>query len=385
MGYYIRALPWKKSLPQWKVQFISYKKNDNQNSVAKNPKKEWDVEAARWRGLGFHSLMTILEAKVRAKQLNAQRHLREQEKRLQLQAREQAQALRRYDSVLPVEFVGEFEERFVSARDSETIRGLRAKARCYSTWKAAQRAIVALQIDPSDWLYHTHEIYDYFHRQQYSLRYMRTILKFCNLWGFFISRKLARPFLPIPAPRGYERQRLIDAFYQKERSSVARPSRELSPEQLEIVSGKINRHNFNWLFLSVWFGLRPQEIDNLHDKKLWRVEVLATGRKILWVFQTKIIALPPEDRWKPIPILFEQQEFGVRIIESQTFRRPLLKTMRRHFEEGTTLYGGRKGFSDLMLSKGHLLENISVWMGHSTLERTWRSYKRRRKFHLSGF
>jgi hypothetical protein len=385
MGYYIRTLPCKRSAPNWKLQFISYENKDIQDSAAKKRKKEWDLDSDRWRGLGFHSLMTTAEAKVRAKQLNAQRHLKEQEMRIQLQRREQAQALRRYDSVLPMEFVAEFEERFVRARDSETTRGLRKKSRCNAIWKAAQRVIVAVQIDPSDWLYHTHEIYDYFHRQRYSLRYMKAILKFCNLWGFFISRKLARPFLPIPAPRGYERQRLIEAFYQKERSSVSRPSRELAPEQLEAVAGKINQQNFNWLFLSVWFGLRPQEVDNLKDKNLWRVEELPNGRKILWVFQTKIIALPAEDRWKPIPILFDQQEFGVRILGSGNFRRPLLKTMKRYFEDGTTLYGGRKGFSDLMLSKGHELENISVWMGHSTLEKTWKSYKRRRKFHLAGF
>jgi hypothetical protein len=50
--------------------------------------------------------------------------------------------------------------------------------------------------------------------------------------------------------------------------------------------------------------------------------------------------------------------------------------------QGGILYGGRKGFVDLMLSKEQTFENISVWMGHSTLDRTWRSYKQRRKFHL---
>lgn len=53
-----------------------------------------------------------------------------------------------------------------------------------------------------------------------------------------------------------------------------------------------------------------------------------------------------------------------------------------HFCKGIDLYGGRKGFVDLMLSKGHALENISVWMRHSTLDRTWRSYKQRRKYHI---
>lgn len=106
------------------------------------------------------------------------------------------------------------------------------------------------------------------------------------------------------------------------------------------------------------------------------------GKKVLWLFQTKIVALPYEDRWKPIPILFEEQEFGLRMIEGQNLKRPLVKTVRGYFGQGIDLYGGRKGFVDLMLSRRQELENISVWMGHSTLERTWRSYKQRRKYHL---
>ena len=154
------------------------------------------------------------------------------------------------------------------------------------------------------------------------------------------------------------------------------------PEILTSTSGKINQPNFNWLFISVWLGLRPQEIDNLHDKNLWKLEIPVQGRKILWVFQTKIVALPLEDRWKPIPILFEEQEFAIRIIESENFKRPLIKTMRKYFGFEIDLYGGRKGFSDLMLSRGQALENISIWMGHSTLARTWVSYKNKKRFHL---
>lgn len=382
MGYYVRALPWKKSAPKWKIQFISYKKNDTANSPAKKPKKEWDLEVTRWRSLGFHFQMTLEEAKVRARQLNAQRHLKEQEKRIQLRKIEEEQMAKRFASVLPQEFVAEFELRFLRVRDSETVSGKRRMSRAYVLWNAAQKVIFELQMDPSDWLYSVHEIYDYFHLRQLSLRYTLAILKFVNLWGFFISKKLARPFHPIPPPRGYERQRLLEAFYEKDRTRISTPSKEISPEKLDKVRAQINQPNFNWIFLSVWFGLRPQEVDNLNNKSLWRIEALATGRKILWIFQTKIIALPPEDRWKPIPIIFDQQEFALRIIDSSLFKRPLTKTIRKHFGLGTTLYGGRKGFTDLMLSKGQSLENISIWMGHATLSRTWRSYKSRRRFHL---
>jgi len=55
------------------------------------------------------------------------------------------------------------------------------------------------------------------------------------------------------------------------------------------------------------------------------------------VFQTKIISLPTEDRWKPIPILFEEQEFALRIIKAQTIQRPLVKTLHHYFGKGIDL------------------------------------------------
>jgi len=306
MGYYVRALLWKKSVPNWKLQFVSYKSSDVLNSNAQKLKKEWDVDPDRWCSLGIHKLMTIEEAKVRAKQLNAQDYLKGQKERIKKLEMQDAELRKRYDSVLPEEFVAEFENRFIKTRDSETIAGKRKTSRARVTWKAAQKLIVVVQIDPSEWFYYNNEIYDYFFQKKYSLRYCHSILNLVNRWGYYISRKLAKPFMAVVRPRGYERQRLIEAYYGKTESG-RRPSAQLTPEHLMDISNKINQPGFNWLFLSVWLGLRPQEIDNLHDKSLWKLEVPIQGRKILWVFQTKIIALPPEDRWKPIPMLFDEQ------------------------------------------------------------------------------
>lgn len=384
MGYYVRALSLKKSAPNWKVQFVSYKKTDFHKPGAVKPKKEWDVDKDRWRTLGFAKSMSIAEARCRARQLNSQLFIKRQEERHQKLKTARAETLRRHESVLPEEFVAEFELRFVRTRDSDTDSGKRRRTRAFSLWQAAQKMIVAVGVEPSDWFYHTLEINDFFHQRKYSVRFVLSTLKMANLWGFFICRKLGRPFLPVPIPRGYERQRLIQAYYEKERKA-RRPSLPLVPETLKSKVQKLNQPNYHWLVLSVWLGLRPQEIDNLHNEKMWSLEILGNGRKVLWVFQTKIIALPIEDRWKPIPILFEEQEFAIRVLKGNAFKRPIMKTMRKHFGEGIDLYAGRKGFTDLMLSKGHSLENISVWMGHSTLERTWKSYKSRRRYHLNSY
>ena len=381
MGYYVRSLPWKKSDPRWKLQFVSYKSQDTKDSNAIKAKKEWDVDPDRWRSLGFHTMMTLDEAKIRARQLNAQDFVKRQEERIQRIAIEENNNKKRYDSVLPIEFVEEFEKRLLRTRDAETRKGRRKTSHARSKWKAAQKMIVALKIDPSEWYYYNKEVYDYFHEQQLSISYTISILSLVNAWGHFICRKLAKPFLPVTRPRGYERQRLLDAHYQRNKNS-RKASDPLPPEVLNDASGKMNQANFNWLFISVWLGLRPQEIDNLHERQLWRIETPIVGRNIFWIYQTKIIALPPDDRWKPIPILYEEQEFALRIVQSANFKRPLVKTMRQYFSKDIDLYDGRKGFTDLMLSKGNTIENISIWMGHSTLDRTWRSYKQKTKFHL---
>ncbi len=381
MGYYVRSLTWKKSHPQWKLQFISYRMEDCQKSGAKKRKKEWAITPERWRSIGFHSQMTFEDARCRASQLNAQTLLKGQEERIKKDTITTLKLRNQKAAKIPDEFASEFEHRFIRTRDSETESGKRRMSRAQNLWRAAQRMISAIRHEPSEWFYYVPDIYDYFHEKQYSVRYISAVLKMANLWGFFIARKTAKPFHPISHPKGYERQRLIEAYYKKTRNT-RRPSKVLLPIQLEAVYTKMNHPNFNWLFLSVWLGLRPQEVSNLNDRSLWFIETLSTGRIILWIYQTKIVALPPEDRWKPIPILYDEQRFSLRIIQARTFKRPIAKTMRSYFGYGTDLYAGRKGFVDLMLSKGQSLENISIWMGHTTLDRTWRSYKNKQKFHF---
>ncbi len=323
MGYHIKFLPYKKSNPTWKVQFISFKKSDTQNSKAKKPKREWDIPNDRWLSLGFAEAMNLVEAKSRAKQLNAQVQLKRQEEQLRKISEKNNLFQLRHDAVLPSEFMAEFEKIFVRKSDSQTQQGLRQNSRAQVIWRAAQRMIVAIGVEPSHWVYHRRQIYEYMVSQKMSVRYAQSVLSMANCWGYFISHKMSRPFLEVKAPRGHDRMRLIDANNEKI-VGVTRASKQVTPTDLQRIKPRINQLNFNWLFISVWFGLRPKEVDSLHNSEMWKIETLSNKRKILWVFQTKIIALPPEDRWKPIPIIFPEQKFAARIIESGSFKRPLM-------------------------------------------------------------
>jgi hypothetical protein len=152
MGYYIRALTWKKKSPRWKVQFISYKKEDAQDLKAKKPQKTWDVFKERWRVLGFLAPMTLEEAKARAKQLNSMAFIKKQEESLRRFQLEENQNHLQHKAFLPEEFVDEFEKRFLRVRDSETIKGLRKFSRAHIIWRAAQHLIISVKLDPSEWV-----------------------------------------------------------------------------------------------------------------------------------------------------------------------------------------------------------------------------------------
>jgi len=387
MGYYVKKLVNKRAEPKWKIQFVSYKKEHIKkltSTKSKKPKKTWDIDKDRWKSLGFYKYMSVDEARCRCKQINIQIELKRQEEYFIQQQFKEKEFQKRFDSIMPEEFVNEFEKRFLYRRDHGLNDNKRSISKPRSVWKAARKMIVSVGLEPSDWFYSHYDLYDYLYQKKYSIRYGYAILKMANLWGFFFCKKIGRAFLAVPPPRGYERQRLVECYYSKPVKG-RRASKPIAPDILNNEKGKMLEGNFNWLFLTVWFGLRPKEVDNLKNKELWKIENCLNGLTILWIFQTKLIALPRDERWKPIPILYDEQRFALRIIEGENIKRPLVKTVHRYFGDEVDLYGGRKGFTDLMLSKGHGIENISTWMGHSTLDRTWRSYKQRTKFHLIDY
>ena len=187
MGYYVKFLSWKKSKPNWKVQFVSYKKehiNQIKNKNSKKPKKTWDISKSRWKSLGFYNDMSILEARARAKQLNLIENTKRQEERIKEIEQRNLEIQHRYYIKLPDEFLIEFEKRFVT-RTHLSLERSDNKNRAIRVWRAAQKVILAIDHEPSDWYYNIHDFYDYFYEKKLSIRYMNEIMKFVNLWGFF--------------------------------------------------------------------------------------------------------------------------------------------------------------------------------------------------------
>ena len=158
MGYYIRLLPNKRSSPCWKLQFISQKKEFTKGSTAKAPTRTWDIPKERWSELGFRSYMTVDQARLRQRQLNAQINLkRHEERRLGF---EQKKHLLETKCVafLPEPYREQFEQRyFAGGRLRATVA-----SKELSHWRAAQRLILEIQLEPSDWFDEAPRIYDWF-------------------------------------------------------------------------------------------------------------------------------------------------------------------------------------------------------------------------------
>lgn len=354
------------------MQFVEYLPGDRE--------KTRDIPEEEYARLGFRGDMTLEEAKARKDQLNDLAHVRQVEKRRSSISKRIEREERVLNAFLPAQEVEEFENSVIYAV------GVDPKKR--TIWKAARQVLRDLKIQPREWNYHQKRFYGYFIRQRWSYSYCQKILIALNQWGKFEAMRHGFYFAEIEFPRGDDLHRITDAYFEK--SPTGRTSAPLTPEQLEEIASEIKPEWYNWFYLSVWFGLRPSEVDQLQKqsgRRTWWIEdaETAAGESVtaLWLYQKKLVNLPPEKRVKVIPVILDQQRKGLEILRSGNFLRPShSRHIQKHFGEQVYLYGGRKGFAALMRRYGQDQRDYSRWMGHSSIERTEISYEDR---HLVGF
>ncbi|RYF35255.1 MAG: hypothetical protein EOO38_29005 [Cytophagaceae bacterium] len=148
-------------------------------------------------------------------------------------------------------------------------------------------------------------------------------------------------------------------------------------EKLQAARGRMKEEQWRWLYVSLWFGLRPMELDRLAEGK--NFEITNNGDiDVLWIEQLKLSSVSKEDRWKNIPVVFPQQQEALAMLKLGV-KRPLVKTIQKHVGPGINTYGGRKAFSDMMTALGQDENHVSRWLGHATLQRTKRNYVDKKK------
>jgi hypothetical protein len=330
--------------------------------VTPTERKKKSVPVSAYQAMRINPEWTVEEVKKHISQLNAQRSL---ERNKIVGAARRVEANKRIESAyLPKEMVEAFE---VELRKRST------QNKDLSHWRFVQYLIKELKIDPQDFADNQSNIYEYFQGKAISLSYAEKVLFILNKWGKFVSRKRRVYFEEVETPRGVEAQRIKRA--QRKKKPNRGPSEVLTPKMLLKLKDKLpNLKQYNWLGASVWFGLRPEEID-LHRCETYEED----GVTILRVYQPKLSSIDEEKRWKPIPVLYPEQVEFLEPLLNGDVERPLNKIIKRETGMRVTGYAGRKGFCDLMMDLGQKFEDISVWMGHKSIQRTWNDYKNRQR------
>jgi integrase len=325
--------------------------------------------------LGFTATMTIEQAQARAKQLNAETSIKREETMRITRIAERVDR----DQLFHAAFIPEETNvQFLVWLDQNTSGKAGYKEKMRIHWSSAKKAIISLGLRPEDYATNARRFYIYFTAQEYSFSYTQKLLRTINLYGIFVSRLIGKYFEEIPGPHGHDREMINDAYLDSD--SYFGASEPLTPELLEAMKTSISEPQYRWLWCSIWFGLRPSELDAIledRQRKLWRIEEGEVD--VLWVYQPKLTSLPRPKRWKPIPILFDEQRVAVDFLFGGDCDKPLTKTIQKYTGQHCTLYAGRKGFTDLMLEKGQRLEDVAQWLGHTNIQMTWSHYKDKRR------
>lgn len=344
-----------------------------------SPRKIVTVPPTAYATLGFSPTMSLEEAKARAKQINSQSDLTS--KRVANTVRRVELMKTEASAYLPAADVARFEAEINEMYLDNPYR-LEVTLRY---WKAAQLAILELKLDPKDFRAANHRLLNYFKSKSWSHDYIKRITRVLNLWGANVSRHRGSMFDPIPRLNNVQVQKINDMHFEAE--GVRLPAEPLQWVDLRNAKDKFESEglieHWNWMFIATWFGLRPLEVDNLRNPKFTKIEWSDEHEcDVLKVYQSKLVGIAREKRWKPIPIYTKEQKQALMVMRSGQFKRPLNKTLQRLLGDGIQTSSPRKGFVDLMLALGFELIDISIIMGHQTIKQTRTTYKDRQKFRL---
>lgn len=369
MGY-ILGKTKRKNGEGWRLLHRQYVKEPITNFYRPTWRHVPETEYAR---LGIHKDMTREEVRAIIKQCNASNELRRREN-----VRNRIRGRIKLDMTiecahLPEVFVNKFEQTHLPTRYLGNEPRLQ---KVLKLWVAAKKVILTIERPMDQWWRYPEPFYAYFEKRAYSPGYVDNILTALNAWLDFLGAEQNKHYRPVPAPSTVWAARLADAF---EESGKSKSSLPLTPEMLKAAQQKkpFTPGHYNWLYVTVWAGLRPNEVSALLNKKRTRIRY-QDGTPILEVYQAKLKNVPKrEDRWKYIPLFLKEQQHILEIIESGVLEEPLAKTISERWP-GCFQYAGRKGFHELMVTRyGQPELEVVRWLGHRSLDMAMKHYAKR--------
>lgn len=244
--------------------------------------------------------------------------------------------------------------------------------------RAMRKLILDVNVDPSEWPERPEKIYRWFLKNKLSLSYLDKVLPLLNEYGYYYCRELKKPFVPVNTPRGDVARRIDDANHE-DRDGSQSASLPMDPLAHLPKLEPLGDARMRWVRLSLYFGLRPSEVDELeplNKGRIWEAKKDEHGVWVLHFYQRKLVRIARERRWKRIPcILKEQADLIQEILHEMPIERPYHYNLSDALGPGHGLYAGRKGFEKLMRGKGQKNDNVSRWLGHQDIRTTEQHYR----------
>lgn len=340
-------------------------------SFQKGKRVENQLEDPAFSDLGFSTSMSLLQVRHHVKRLNARDKLkRDQDRKKSLSSENLNLLCKTEQTIIPendnVLFIKHLQEDWFG----ETYN-LRKQI---FVWNKCQKMLTSLLLFPEDYYSERRRIYKYLENNKISLSYAKKILLVLNKYGEWRSRHYKSFFKRVPIPKGKVRESLLEKSNTD--GSGAKPFTE---SILNKMRGKLPDGQLEYLEACFYLGLRPSELDLvLKDKSKFNERVIE-GVTIICVYQKKLSGVSQADRWKYIPLIIPKQVECFSNIKNGKLKKPLVKTIKKIIGKGYGLYSGRKGFVDLMLGLDQRIEDVSMWLGHKSLEITWKVYKDKQK------
>lgn len=363
-------------------------------------RKQRGVEQARFNDLGLTNTMTLAQARSRVREINKLDRNKKSEYRAKIFSAKRAEWQKAVDKIY---FPPEIMEVFLS--DIYDSPGIKKKyqnrlVRCFEV--VTEMIPKHVQILPHQYNSNIKKVVNYFCKQKYSISYSSDIIMVMNMWAKCYAKHKGVYADLIEKLNPSYRLALNEAHLTKE-VAVRKRAVPITRPDLENMYSLIDKSNeeekgfYRWVRASWLFGLRPSELDRFifGEQDEDRI-VFDDGVKCLQVKQTKTVNKNGVRlTYKKIPVLSKEQEEALAEILNFPAIRPEPEWMDKHLRikgkkykpEGHKFdcYSGRKGFIDLMLSTEYnqKLENISVYLGHTSITTSFTHYKDKENLHYT--
>lgn len=315
-------------------------------------------------GVGLRPEMTFEEARVRARSLRAKGKVKEQVLKAGRTTTRLETARLLTAAYFPEEDLRAFESYCMERSNFNE-----------SHWLTAQDILRRLARDPMNWGGDNSEVVyaKMVERRGISPNYAKKIRQYLNRFGKFISKRNRTFYDPILKPSTRLKREL-----EKNRKRASGKSDPIRPYMLEEKKAFFSIAQYHWLYVSIWLGLRPREVDNLQianrDLWYWGEE---KGKPFLRIFQEKLDERGVDELkcWKGLPITWSEQEILMSLITEGSLERPANTLIQKVFGSSFTCYGGRKGFVSIIMERLNDLRIAQAWMGHQSIVETQRTYE----------